>query len=234
MLDERDVRLNESRLDLVVTQPWTWVESANVIQRGELVIDAKWWGKVLRQAEAMIDLEHKAHPNHAGLAYSELRQELARDFPLPEIFDVVVSELCHNGFVHTGEIIAHAAHRPSLPPPLQDAADRIRGVLAAKKFDPPSRVELAPDATSQQALRFLRDCGELTELSGEVILATEQFLKMREAIVAFLRKNNSAGASELRQLLGTSRRVIIPFLERLDRDGVTRRIGDKRVLGKAS
>src|SRR5207248_10057250 len=108
------------------------------------------------------------------------------------------------------------------------------GVLAAKKFDPPSRVELAPDATSRQALRFLRDCGVLMELSGEVILATDQFLKMREAIVAFLRKNNSAGASELRQLLGTSRRVIIPFLERLDRDGVTHRIGDKRVLGKAS
>ena len=57
---------------------------------------------------------------------------------------------------------------------------------------------------------------------------------MRDAIVAFLRKNNSAGASELRQLLGTSRRVIIPFLERLDRDGVTRRIGDKRVLAKPS
>ncbi len=55
---------------------------------------------------------------------------------------------------------------------------------------------------------------------------------MREAVVAFLRKNNSAGASELRELLGTSRRVIIPFLERLDRDSVTRRIGDKRVLAK--
>jgi selenocysteine-specific elongation factor len=179
-------------------------------------------------------LEHKTHPDHAGLGLSGLRQELAPDFPLQEIFDLLVSELCHSGFVRTGEIIARTTHRPSLPPPLQDAAARIRGVLAAKKFDPPSRAGLAPDTTSQQALRFLRDCGELVELSGEVILATEQFLKMREAIVAFLRKNNSAGASELRQLLGTSRRVIIPFLERLDRDGVTRRIGDKRVLAQPS
>jgi len=210
------------------------IKSANAIKRGDLVIDAKWWDEILRQAEAIIDLEHKAHPNHLGLALSELRQELARDFPLPEIFDVLVSELCHNGFVRTGEIIARAAHRPSLSPQLQDAAARIRRVLAAKKFDPPSRVELAPDTTSQEALRFLRDCGELVELSGEVILATEQFLKMREAIVVFLRKSNSAGASELRQLLGTSRRVIIPFLERLDRDGVTRRIGDKRVLANPS
>jgi selenocysteine-specific elongation factor len=210
------------------------IKSANVIERGELVVDAKWWEEVLRQAEAIIDAEHTAHPNHAGLALSELRQALARDLPFPEIFGVLVSELCRNRFVRTGETIARATHRPSLPPQLQSAADRIRGVLAAKRFDPPSRAQLAPDATSQQALRFLRDGGELVELSAEVILATEQFGKMGEATVAFLRKNNSAGASELRELLGTSRRVIIPFLERLDRDGVTRRIGDKRVLAKPS
>jgi selenocysteine-specific elongation factor len=208
------------------------IKSENVIERGELVVDAKWWEEVLQQAEAIIDAEHKAHPNHTGLALSELRQALARDLPFPEIFGVLVSELCRNRFVRAGETIARATHRPSLPPQLQGAADRIRGVLAAKKFDPPSRAQLAPDATSQQALRFLRDGGELVELSAEVILASEQFVKMGEATVAFLRKNNSAGASELRELLGTSRRVIIPFLERLDRDGVTRRIGDKRVLAK--
>jgi hypothetical protein len=36
--------------------------------------------------------------------------------------------------------------------------------------------------------------------------------------------------SELRQVLNTSRRVMVPFLEKLDRDGITVRRGDKRVL----
>jgi selenocysteine-specific elongation factor len=210
------------------------IKTANVIGRGELLIDAKWWNEVLRQAEEIIDLEHRAHPNHTGLALSQLRETLAPDFPLPEIFDVLSSELCSSGFVRTNERIARGTHRPSLPPLLQSAAAKIRAVLEAKKFDPPSRAELAPDATSQQALRFLRDCDELMELSSEVVMATEQFAKMRDAIVAFLRKSDSAAVSELRQLLGTSRRVIIPFLERLDRDGVTRRAGDKRILAKPS
>ena len=143
---------------------------------------------------------------------------------------MLASELCRNGFVRTGEAIARATHRPTLPLQLQSAARKIRDALAAEK--PPSSTDLAPDATSQQALRFLRDRGELVELSAEVVLATEQFVKMRDATVAFLRENNSGTASELRELLGTSRRVIIPFLERLDRDGVTRRIADKRVLVK--
>jgi selenocysteine-specific elongation factor len=208
------------------------VQSTNVIERGEFVLDAKWWNEVLRQAEGIIDLEHKAHPNHAGLTLSELRQALAREEPLPEIFDVLASELCRNGFVRSGETIARTTHCPSLPLELQSAARKIHDALAAK--NPPSSAELAPDATSQQALRFLRDRGELVELSVEVVLTTEQFVKMRDAIVAFLRENNSGTTSELRQLLGTSRRVIIPFLERLDRDGVTRRIADKRVLAKPS
>jgi selenocysteine-specific elongation factor len=208
------------------------LKSANVIERGELVIDAKWWNEFLRQAEATIDVEHRTHPNHRGLALSELRQAVARELPLPEIFDVLASELCRHGFVRTGEVIARATHRPSLPLQLQSAARKIRDALAVEK--PLSSAELAPDATSQQALRFLRDRGELVELSAEVVLATEQFLKMRDAIVAFLHENNSGTASELREFLGTSRRVIIPFLERLDRDGVTRRIADKRVLAKPS
>jgi selenocysteine-specific elongation factor len=161
---------------------------------------------------------------------SELRQAFAQELSLPEIFDVLASELCRNGFVRTGDAIARATHRPTLPPQLQSAAGKIRDALAAKK--PPSSAELAPDATSQQAFRFLRDRGELVELNPEVVLATEQFTKMRDAIVTYLRKNNSGTASELRELLGTSRRVIIPFLEHLDRDGVTRRIADKRVLAK--
>jgi selenocysteine-specific elongation factor len=206
------------------------IKSANVIERGELLMDAKWWKEVLRRAESIIDVEHRTHPNHAGLALSQFREALARDLPLPEIFDELVPELCRSGFVRTGEAIARATHRPALPPQLQTAAAKIRAALAGKKS--PSTSELAPDATSQQALRFLRDRGEVMELNAEVVLATGKFLKMREAIVAFLRKTNAGTASQLREVLGTSRRVIIPLLERLDRDGITRRIGDKRVLAK--
>ena len=145
---------------------------------------------------------------------------------------MLASELCRNGFVRTGEAIARATHRPTLPLQLQSAAQKIRDALASKKT--PSSAELAPDATTRQALRFLRDRGELVELSAEVVLQTEQFVKMRDAIVAFLRQNNSGTASELREVLGTSRRIIIPFLERLDRDAVTRRVADKRILAKPS
>jgi selenocysteine-specific elongation factor len=56
----------------------------------------------------------------------------------------------------------------------------------------------------------------------------------QNAIIKFLAETDSATASQIRQKIGTTRRVIIPFLEYLDRIGVTRRIGDERVLAKKS
>jgi selenocysteine-specific elongation factor len=151
---------------------------------------------------------------------------------MPHLFEALLADLSRRDFVRAGVLIRRPTHRAVLPDRLKTAALRIQAALANSSA-PPSRTELTPDPVSQHALRFLRDTGSVVELNGEVVLAQDQFGKMRDTVVAFLRKNNSAATSELRQLLGSSRRVIVPFLERLDRDGITRRIADKRVLARA-
>jgi selenocysteine-specific elongation factor len=49
-------------------------------------------------------------------------------------------------------------------------------------------------------------------------------------VTEFISKNGPSTVSQLRQALGSSRRVMVPLLERLDRDGITLRAGDKRML----
>ena len=207
-------------------------KGGSAFEYGELVFDAKWWGDFCARAISQIEDEHRAHPNRVGLDLSRLRSGLGADMPLPEVFDVLISELCRNGFVHSGETIQRATHRPALPDSLQSAGARIRALLAAKPFDPPSRKELAPDALSQQALRFLCDTGEVVKITDDVFLGGEGFAKMRDAVITFIHGKGFASMSDLRQTLGSSRRIVVPFLERLDRDGVTRRMGDKRTLAR--
>ena len=108
-----------------------------------------------------------------------------------------------------------AFHRPQTPSP---------------SGCPTTRKELAADAASQQALRFLLQSGEAIELDAETVMLATNYGKATDAIKAHLQRIAGATASELRQLLNTNRRVIIPLLERLDREGVTVRQGDKRVL----
>ena len=79
-------------------------------------------------------------------------------------------------------------------------------------------------------MRFLIDNGEVIELALDVALMRNNFERMKSQVIEFISKNGPATVSELRQALGSSRRIMVPLLERLDRDGVTRRVGDKRTL----
>ena len=205
-------------------------ERGKALELGDLVLDAKWWRDFRETAISKIEDEHRAHPNRVGLELARLRSALGGEMPLPEVFDMLISELCENGFVRSGETIRRATHRPTLPSSLQSAAVRIRAALAAKPVDPPSRKELAPDGISGQALRFLCDTGEVARITDDVFLDSEEFAKMRDEVIKFIRAQGPASVSDLRQRLGSSRRVIVPFLERLDRDGVTHRVADKRTL----
>jgi selenocysteine-specific elongation factor len=62
------------------------------------------------------------------------------------------------------------------------------------------------------------------------VLLRENFERMKSVVTDFISKNGPATVSELRQALGSSRRIMVPFLERLDRESFTRRAGDKRSL----
>ncbi|PYJ90802.1 MAG: hypothetical protein DME71_04775 [Verrucomicrobia bacterium] len=74
------------------------------------------------------------------------------------------------------------------------------------------------------------ESGEVIEVDSNAFLLREDFDRMKSQITEFISKNGPATVSELRQALGSSRRIMVPLLEKLDREGVTRRRGDKRTL----
>ena len=128
-------------------------------------------------------------------------------------------------------MIARRSHQPVLPAALRPAAAKIREALSKKPFVPPTRREIESDRNAQRVLRFLIENGEVIEIASDVVLSRENFERMKNAVTDFISKNGPATVSELRQALESSRRIMVPFLERLDRDGITRRIGDQRTLG---
>ena len=207
------------------------IERGKVFATGALVADGSWWKRLRQRTIGAIDAEHHAHPGHAGLDIAQLRAEL--DIDALEIFEALLSDLCRDQFSRVGMAIKRSSHRPALPRDLEPACARIRAALAARPSDPPSRKELAFDANSQQALRFLRETGEIVELNDDAILSAESFVRMQSGVVEFIRNKGPATVSDLRQALGTTRRIIVPLLEKLDRDGVTLRQGDRRILRRS-
>jgi selenocysteine-specific elongation factor len=119
-----------------------------------------------------------------------------------------------------------------LPAKLQPVERKIREALSGKPFDPPPRREIETDRHAQQVLRFLIDSAEVIEVGPDAVLLRDNFEHMKARITEFISKHGPATVSELRQALESSRRIMVPLLERLDRDRVTRRVEDKRILGR--
>jgi selenocysteine-specific elongation factor len=212
-------------------------EALQRLQRGhEIVVhekiaaDTQAWQTLRNRTIELIDDAHKTNPERAGLDLNELRTALHDQSS--EVFAALLSDLCATDFVRPGSAIARISHRPALPPNLQPIAMKIREALSAKPFDPPARKEIEVDRNVPQVLRYLIEAGEVIEVSPDIVLLRENFARMKSALADFISKNGPATVSELRQKLRTSRRIMVPLLERLDREGVTRRMGDKRMPGR--
>jgi selenocysteine-specific elongation factor len=205
-------------------------KTGKAVLAGEVLIDAARWAVLRNKAVGAIDAEHKARPQESGLKLVELRKAIESDLPAADVFDALVADLCRAEFVKAGATIRRTSHRPALPPNLASAGARVRQALAAKPCEPPSRKELTRDPQAMQALRFLLTTGEAVEIADDLVMLADPLRAATETIRKDIAENGPATVSDLRQLLGTNRRVIVPLMEYLDRTGVTVRKGDVREL----
>jgi len=201
---------------------------SEVVLCEEIAADREFWKRLRSQAMLLIDDVHKRNPERAGLGLHELRAAL-RDHP-ENVFEALVVDLCVTDFVRKGSGIARGSHHPALPTHLRPVAAQIRETLSQKPFDPPPRHEIETDRDGQLVLRFLIASGEVIEVGSDAVLLRENFECMSANIAEFISKKGPATVSELRQALESSRRIMVPLLEKLDREGFTRRMGDKRGL----
>ena len=93
--------------------------------------------------------------------------------------------------------------------------------LAAVKLDDP---ELA---------RYLEGEGRLVRLGDGFVVSAAAYERARELVVAECTAAGEIALARFRDLAGVGRRDAQLLLERLDQDGITRRLGDRRVLRRA-
>ena len=81
---------------------------------------------------------------------------------------------------------------------------------------------------------FLEQQGRLVRLGDGMAVSGEAFERAREALLAECRAQGRITLARFRDLLGIGRRAAQLLLERFDAEGVTRRIGDERVLRRSA
>ncbi|MDX6467456.1 MAG: selenocysteine-specific elongation factor [Gaiellaceae bacterium] len=141
---------------------------------------------------------------------------------------------------------------PGVPPPPEPWAPAIVPLLGlerrgAKLYLPGAAAELGARTEAAAALeaqlgldplkvddaglaRFLEEQGRLVRVGDGFAVSPEAFEEARAALVAECGSAGRISLARFRDLLGVGRKTAQMLLERFDADGLTRRVGDERVL----
>jgi selenocysteine-specific elongation factor len=198
------------------------------------VVSAGAMAGLARDARAQLEAFHAANPLKAGIPREELRGRVfAR--AAPGAFERVLEDLVKAGEARVaGDAVSRASHVVTLTPEEDRARTAVaRAVLDAgwEGVEPAALAGRAGVAAlvADRITRLLLSEGELRRV-GEALLHRERV----DALKAEVRRRWPSGSrldvSALKELTGLSRKYVIPLLEYLDREKVTRRSGADRVV----
>jgi selenocysteine-specific elongation factor len=131
--------------------------------------------------------------------------------------------------------IALPGHGPQLSKNEQKLLAEIIETFQTSGYEPPTVEEIRTRTTkNQQSVEQLIALavaeGQLVEIGGGFLLHAEVEHRLRERVAGEMGAGQGRTVSQIRELLGTTRKYAVPLCEYLDRTGFTRREGDMRYL----
>jgi selenocysteine-specific elongation factor len=172
------------------------------------------------EAATITGAHHASHPIDQGIELAALAARLRLDSTqlraaLAGAAEIVVER-------DTVRLSTHGNALASDP-----AAQRFVDALARAPFAPPSPADLdvAPDV-----VRALVRAGTVVALDG-IYFSPRALDDARSRIATAVVARGSLKLSDIRDLLGSTRKFVVPIIAKLDADGVTRRRGDDRIAG---
>jgi selenocysteine-specific elongation factor len=179
--------------------------------------------------ERMLAAAHRRAPLRAGVPREESR---AATGLAPKRFAAFIARLVGDGRVaERGSLVALPGHAPALSPAQEESWSRARGALERDPLQPPSPSDLETRfGLDRELVVALADRGDLIRVGTEAVFLPEALARFGEAVVGELAARGTITVARARDLFGSSRKQVLPLFAFLDDQGVTRRVGDDRIL----
>jgi selenocysteine-specific elongation factor len=181
--------------------------------------DPDRWTELRRHLAEEVARHAREHPLETGTPMEALRQAL--DLPDRAILAALVGPPL---VVRGGRVLPDQAD-PPLPAELARAVRQIHADLADHPFRAPDAARLAELGLGKREIAAAERAGALHRVADGVVLLPGA---AEEAVGLLAALPQPFTLSQARQALGTTRRVAVPLLELLDRQGDTRRLPDDR------
>jgi selenocysteine-specific elongation factor len=228
--------------EAVARTGWTTVEIAATVSRipeiarvGDiLVARSSLKGVVPNLLFAALDSFHKKNPLVPGMNKDELRGQLPG--VAPEVFANVLNDAARGKRV---EIIGDLVRLPGRGIALKDeeaeSKKKIEEAFASAALKVPALQEVLAGlkidkVRAQKIVTLLLRDKVLTKVSDELVFHRTALDDLRKRVAAHKAKSATIDVATFKELIGVSRKYAIPLLEYLDRERVTKRVGDSRQI----
>jgi selenocysteine-specific elongation factor len=185
---------------------------------------------------------HAANPLLAGLSKEELRARGASGRPVPPtlsspmLFNAVLQALGTQGKVDVqGETVRLAGRQIQLTAEELAAQEQISRAFEKAGLAVPSAQEVLASlridrARAEKLLQILLKESTLLRVTEDLIFHRSALQGLRELLAGRKAQSNRINVAIFKEITGLSRKYAIPLLEYLDRERVTRREGDERII----
>jgi selenocysteine-specific elongation factor len=201
-----------------------------------ILLSAKSFNEAGQKIAARIEKFHKENPLLPGISRESLRASLGRRVR-PETFRAVLDELLAQKKLEAhGEIVKRAGAAISLDPEEARAKEQIEKAFATAGLAVPSVKEVLGELSvearrAEKILQILLRDKSLVRVTPELIFHRDALAQLRDRLSTFKKtKGERISVPGFKELTGITRKYAIPLLEYLDRERVTRRAGDERVI----
>jgi selenocysteine-specific elongation factor len=222
--------------DATAEQAVKQFEAAGRILRfdGSRIMHVDAFEGTLHHLKQMVEVFHQKNPLRAGLEMLILRTESKLN---EELFRRSVEELVKRGvFAVENDRARLSGHAVKLSREDSDAAAEVERVVMEGRFNTPRLDEIYakfPKYNKERidrVLGLLVDKGAVASLKDGVLLHRESVEEAKKLIGQAIREKGAIEAAQVRDLIGTTRKYVIPLLEHLDDIGFTVRVENRRVL----
>ena len=199
---------------------------------GERIFSADAWAGLQARAVEAVRAHLRRHPLRLGAPRAGLRQALGLE---GQALSAAIQAMLERGALEArgSDSVTTPGWQPILSAAQLKVVAAVMARLAEDPASPPQVPELAQLGLDDDLSQYLVESAMVVRVASDLLMLPAAVESAREALTLHLQARGSTTVAAARDVLGSSRRTVVPLLEYFDAAGLTRRDGDLRFLREA-
>jgi selenocysteine-specific elongation factor len=208
--------------------------SPEIVRVGDIFVFKPALDLVRKDLVSALETFHKRNPLVAGMSKEELRGRFSE--VAPEVFEAVFNEVLQAKKIElAGELVRLAGRGVVMKDEEAESKKIIESAFANAGLKVPALKDVlaglkVDKARAQKIVTLLLRDKVLVKISDDLVFHRDVLMDLRKRMALEKAKSPRLDVTRFKDLTGVTRKYAIPLLEYLDREHVTRRVGDERVI----